>query len=202
MGLTINRSRVPNVVLIGGTGSGKTTVGFHLARALGFGVYDTDAIIEKKAGCPIRELFAQKGWDEVRAIESEALRDASGILNHVVSVGAGALENPDNLATIKKLGPLVWISAPTSEIVGRILMNPDELESRPHLQDAVAIENRSERLEFLSNKINGLMERRHELYSQADLVIQNSYATAEVSALTIKSLLQQWSNSTRESDSL
>ena len=50
--------RYARVVLIGFSGTGKSTVGKHLAERLGWALVDTDAEIERRAGTTIPALFA------------------------------------------------------------------------------------------------------------------------------------------------
>ncbi|HVR31897.1 MAG TPA: shikimate kinase, partial [Acidimicrobiia bacterium] len=49
-------------------GTGKSTVGRRLAKALGFGWLDTDRMIEDRHG-PIPEIFARAGESVFRGIE-------------------------------------------------------------------------------------------------------------------------------------
>ena len=55
------------VVLVGFMGAGKTSA----ARTLDPAALDTDAEIERRAGCSIPELFAQRGEGEFRALEEQ-----------------------------------------------------------------------------------------------------------------------------------
>ncbi|MDP8964255.1 MAG: AAA family ATPase, partial [Cyanobacteriota bacterium] len=66
-----------NVFLIGMMGVGKTTVGRLLARQLGYGFIDTDALIEQAAGKTINEIFARDGEDAFRQLESQVLSEVS-----------------------------------------------------------------------------------------------------------------------------
>jgi shikimate kinase len=81
----------PKAVLIGLPGSGKSTIGRRLAKALDCPLLDTDAAIEERTGRSIAEIFAADGESEFRRIEREvvceALRDHDG----VVSLGGGAI---------------------------------------------------------------------------------------------------------------
>jgi len=84
----------PKAVLIGLPGSGKSTIGRRLAKALDCPLLDTDAAIEESTGRTIAEIFATDGESGFRAIEQEvtcaALRDFDGIL----SLGGGAITTP------------------------------------------------------------------------------------------------------------
>mgnify|MGYP002520189723 CR=1 FL=1 len=65
-----------NVVLTGMPGSGKSTVG-KLLNMDGFSFVDTDAEIEKRCGCTIKELIEKKGESCFRDLESEVIADVS-----------------------------------------------------------------------------------------------------------------------------
>lgn len=51
-----------NITLIGMPGSGKSTVGVLLAKALGFGFLDTDLLIQQREGALLQELLDSGGW--------------------------------------------------------------------------------------------------------------------------------------------
>ncbi|ETA96568.1 shikimate kinase [Mycobacterium avium 10-5581] len=84
----------PKAVLIGLPGSGKSTIGRRLAKALGVGFLDTDAAIEQRTGRPIAEIFATDGEREFRRIEEEAVRAALTEHDGVLSLGGGAVTSP------------------------------------------------------------------------------------------------------------
>ena len=50
-----------NIYLIGMMGSGKSTIGEHVARELGMNFFDSDLEIEKKTGKSVNALFAYNG---------------------------------------------------------------------------------------------------------------------------------------------
>ena len=84
----------PKAVLIGLPGSGKSTIGRRLAKAMGVAMLDTDAAIEEKTGRTIADIFANDGEDEFRRIEEEVVRDALNTHNGVLSLGGGAVTTP------------------------------------------------------------------------------------------------------------
>ena len=60
-----------SIALVGMPGCGKSTVGRHLARHLGMRFADSDAEVERRVGCSIREYFDRAGEDvQMRRIES------------------------------------------------------------------------------------------------------------------------------------
>ena len=52
---------VYNITLIGMPGSGKSTVGVLLAKALGFGFLDTDLVIQQQEGALLQDILDRRG---------------------------------------------------------------------------------------------------------------------------------------------
>jgi shikimate kinase len=84
----------PKAVLIGLPGSGKSTIGRRLAKALGVELLDTDAAIEQTTGRAIPDIFVNDGEQEFRRIEEEVIREALGSHEGVLSLGGGAITSP------------------------------------------------------------------------------------------------------------
>ncbi|MBA2277572.1 MAG: shikimate kinase, partial [Chloroflexia bacterium] len=79
------------VVLIGFSGTGKTTVASGLAHQLGWHPRDTDAEIEARLGRSIPEVFAHDGEQFFRAEERRTLLDALARQRVVIATGGGAI---------------------------------------------------------------------------------------------------------------
>ena len=117
------------VILIGFRGTGKTSVGRILAARLGLPFYDTDALIEQRAGMPIPEIFRRAGEAHFRALEREvvaSLRDVEG----VIGTGGGAVCDPTNVADLRRHGRIYLLTAPPGVIHERIAGS-----NRPGLTD-------------------------------------------------------------------
>ncbi|OBI90130.1 shikimate kinase [Mycobacterium sp. 1245805.9] len=84
----------PKAVLVGLPGSGKSTIGRRLAKALGVGLLDTDAAIEQQTGRSIADIFATDGEQEFRRIEEQVVRAALTEHDGVLSLGGGAVTSP------------------------------------------------------------------------------------------------------------
>jgi len=110
-----------SIVLTGFMGSGKSTVGKLLAGAFGFDFIDIDEEIEKAAGKPIKDIFAEDGEPAFRQMErdiaagiaADIVADiAAGIATDVaacrrgkgvvISTGGGFLTNDANAALFPK----------------------------------------------------------------------------------------------------
>jgi shikimate kinase len=81
----------PKAVLIGLPGSGKSTIGRRLAKALNLTLLDTDAAIEETTGRTIADIFATDGEKEFRRIEEDVIRSALKSHDGVLSLGGGAV---------------------------------------------------------------------------------------------------------------
>ncbi|RAV15681.1 shikimate kinase [Mycolicibacterium sp. GF69] len=81
----------PRAVLVGLPGSGKSTIGRRLARALDVSMLDTDAAIEETTGRTIADIFAADGEQEFRRIEEQVIREALQTHDGVLSLGGGAV---------------------------------------------------------------------------------------------------------------
>ena len=84
----------PKAVLVGLPGSGKTTIGRRLSKALAVSLLDTDVAIEQRTGRTIADIFAADGEQEFRRIEEGVVRAALAEHDGVVSLGGGAVTSP------------------------------------------------------------------------------------------------------------
>ena len=86
-----------SVAIVGYMGSGKTTLGRYLARALSLEFVDLDRAIVKSAGKRIPEIFASTARDISGIWSTRRLVQAlDGETPSVVACGGGAVVRPDN----------------------------------------------------------------------------------------------------------
>jgi shikimate kinase len=110
-----------NLILFGFKGCGKTTIGQQLAAQLHCTFIDTDHLIEKKGGKPVREIVLTFGFDRFLKLEQEAVASLKGVSGCVIAVGGGTVLNPENLNTLEKLGTLVYLQASKETLKRRML---------------------------------------------------------------------------------
>ena len=99
-----------NIVLTGMPGSGKSTVG-RLFDIEGYTFIDTDAEIEKRCGCTIKELISDKGETYFRDLETEVIREVSSESCRIISTGGGAILKEENVRCLKRNGKLFFLNA-------------------------------------------------------------------------------------------
>jgi shikimate kinase len=84
----------PKAVLMGMPGSGKSTIGRRLAKAMDVALLDTDAKIVETTGRTVADIFSNDGEKEFRRIEEEVVRAALAKHDGIVSLGGGAITSP------------------------------------------------------------------------------------------------------------
>lgn len=130
---------MPNLALIGFSGSGKSSVGRRLAERLGWRFVDLDAAIAAEAGMTVPEIFAREGEASFRARESDHLRRALAGEFVVVATGGGAVVAPANRALMLERAFVICLEARPETIHARLaahLAEDEEGAVRPLLADA------------------------------------------------------------------
>ncbi|MBV5320595.1 MAG: shikimate kinase [Sulfuricurvum sp.] len=124
-----------NIVLIGFMGVGKGSVAREILKQSDLVALDTDDIIESMENRRIKKIFAEEGEEYFRELERKVARwlqkEVRGTL---ISTGGGFFKVPN----LKKIGTIVYLSAPFETIHSRILSHPDaekKLRKRPLMQD-------------------------------------------------------------------
>ncbi|MFV4051288.1 shikimate kinase AroK [Mycobacterium tuberculosis] len=125
----------PKAVLVGLPGSGKSTIGRRLAKALGVGLLDTDVAIEQRTERSIADIFATDGEQEFRRIEEDVVRAALADHDGVLSLGGGAVTSPGVRAALAG-HTVVYLEISAAEGVRRtggntvrpLLAGPDRAE--------------------------------------------------------------------------
>jgi shikimate kinase len=84
----------PKAVLMGMPGSGKSTIGRRLAKAMGLTLLDTDTKIVETTGRTIADIFTNDGEKEFRRVEEEVVRATLAEHDGIVSLGGGAITSP------------------------------------------------------------------------------------------------------------
>ena len=108
-----------NMILIGMPGSGKSTVGVVLAKALGMGFLDVDLLIQEREGTLLQQLIDRQGVERFLDLERDAILslDCRGT---VVAPGGSCVCREEALAHMRRLGTVVYLELPLAEVAGRI----------------------------------------------------------------------------------
>ena len=152
------------VVLTGFMGTGKSEVGKRLAKRLGRAFVDTDELVEARAGKSVPAIFRDDGESRFRALEREAVADATARAGTVIALGGGAILDDENVARVRASGVLVCLTASADTILKRI----GDVRRRPLLAQGDARAN-----------VERLLAERREAYGAADVTVDTSARTAD-----------------------
>lgn len=158
------------IVLVGLMGAGKTKIGRRLAARLNLPFFDSDNEIETAAGETIEEIFRNRGEAVFRDGERRVIARLLAQPTHVLATGGGSFMDPATRAVIARRGVSVWLRADLDVLVVRV----SRRSNRPLLQHS---DPRSVLAE--------LIERRHPIYAEADIAIDSSNGSAELTTTRV-----------------
>lgn len=157
---------IRRVVLIGLSGTGKSTVARLIAAKLGWTTFDTDAEIELRAGVTIPELFRDRGETDFRTRERSALREGLARNEVVIATGGGAVVE-DGVWSAELLGRpetlVVWLDGDSAVLVERLrtqALSGEGTAVRPLLSDGDPLQ-----------RLDAMRARRSVAYGRADVTI-------------------------------
>ena len=108
-----------NIILIGMPGSGKSTVGVLLAKALGFDFIDTDLTLQQREGALLQDILNERGTEAFLDLEQTAICSVS-CENSVISPGGSCVCRERSMAHLKSLGRVVYLRLPLQELETRL----------------------------------------------------------------------------------
>jgi len=148
-----------NLVLVGFSCSGKTTLGRNLARRLRLHFVDSDRYLEEMTGRSIPDIFREDGETAFREIEAEAIARITAERRQVISTGGGAFVNTTNRDALRDGNLVVHLQVRPETVVDR-LRNSRSGRPRPLLDSPDPLV-----------RVMELMEERKEAYSAAHVTI-------------------------------
>ncbi len=156
--MNLKLKRTPGIYLVGFMGSGKSTIGRHLAHRLGWSFFDLDDEIERAEGCAIADIFASRGEEMFRRIEAEMLKQHVRWIERgrpsVLALGGGAFAQAGNRSLLEGNGISIWLDCPFTVVERRACNDP----RRPLAADPA--------------QFRSLFDSRRDDYAKADLRIE------------------------------
>lgn len=178
------------IVLTGPMGAGKTAVGGQLARRLSAHFYDTDQVIEQRAGRTIAEIFAVDGEAAFRQLEEQTCVDLieTAKPSTILALGGGAFMNAAIRAAANNREDTLSVYLHTSPEASweRIRRSVHGATKRPLLSHPNPL-----------GKLRDLYEKRHPLYSEASFTVTTDDMQTPDVVLEIEAHIQAQARATR-----
>lgn len=172
------------IVLVGLSGSGKSTVAAQLATTLSWTCIDMDAEIESRFGRTIPDIFRDEGEAAFRVAEREILSNALRRDEVVIATGGGAVVPPETWGEelLGRAGTLVIALEVTPDVaLGRLLAQ--------QAAEGSAVERPLLAGNDPLGRLTSLKENRQDVYDRAAISLVADRATPEIVAGEIAGLL-------------
>lgn len=165
-------------MLVGLSGSGKTTVARLLARRLGWRFVDTDHEIRRQAGQTVQEIFRVHGEPRFRAIEADVVADVCSRNRQVIATGGGAPVAEANRERLLDGNLVIYLESSPSILADRLSRSLGR-EPRPMLENRDLVE-----------RLDELARQRDPHYRCAHHVVQTDRRTPREVADVIAEIIR------------
>ena len=109
-----------NLVLLGMSGSGKSSLGLLIAKVTGLKLYDIDRLIEKEVNLKITSIFETKGEAFFRNLEEKITLNILKMSNSIIALGGGAFLNEKIRSRILKYHCSIWLRWEKNTLISRL----------------------------------------------------------------------------------
>ena len=136
---------MPNLIIIGPPGAGKSSVGRQLGKVMQIPFSDTDKIIEERAGKKIAEIFLEDGEPIFREIEREVVLAEIAKEDGILALGGGSILDSEVDKELSKLkSRVIYLEVSISNAAPRVGFNKDRplLAVNPRQQWMALMEKR------------------------------------------------------------
>lgn len=121
---------LPNLILIGPMGAGKSTIGRLLAAELSREFYDSDHEIQARCGADIPWIFDVEGEAGFRDRETQMIRELARHKGVVIATGGGAVLREENRRLLRESGTVIYLLTTVEQQLRRTAKD----RNRPLLQ--------------------------------------------------------------------
>ena len=136
---------MPNLIIIGPPGAGKSSVGRQLGKVMQIPFSDTDKIIEERTGKKIAEIFLEDGEPIFRKIEREVVLEEIAKEEGILALGGGSILDAEVDKELSRLkSRVIYLEVSISNAAPRVGFNKDRplLAVNPRQQWMALMEKR------------------------------------------------------------
>lgn len=152
---------ISRVYIVGYMGAGKSSAAKRIANKINWTSCDLDTLFEEKYKISVHDFFRKYGEDAFRKLESELLKNTSGISQSIIATGGGTPCFFDNMSWMNENGVTVFLQISPQTSFNRLAHSK---KKRPLLQD----KNETELMDFIKKQY----DLRMPYYQKAQYVIK------------------------------
>lgn len=108
-----------NIILVGMPSCGKSTLGRMLSKELGYDFIDTDEVIIRQNGCPLRDILDARGVDGFVSVEEAAVCSVEADKT-VIATGGSVVYSEKAMEHLKAMGKIVYLCLTFDEMERRL----------------------------------------------------------------------------------
>ncbi len=162
-----------NIVLVGMSGAGKSTIGYRISEKLDRRFYDIDQEIVLRENLKIEDIFSRYGEEYFRSVESNIIEEVSQKDGLVISTGGGSILDSRNIVNLRRNSQVIYLRASVDQLYENL--------------------QKSNQVRPLINKkedIGRLLETRSKIYeASCDYIIDtDSRSISDIVASIIKNI--------------
>ena len=166
-----------NVTLIGMPGSGKSTIGVILAKALRYEFLDSDLLIQKQEKRKLSEIIEQDGPEKFKEIENQVNADIH-VTDTVIAPGGSVIYCDEAMEHLKSIGKVIYLKLSLESLSKRL----GNLKGR-----GVLLKD--------GQSLKDLYEERVPLYEKyADIIVNEHHSTIQKTVNKIVEKLEDMKN--------
>lgn len=169
-----------NIILVGLSGTGKSSVGERVALTLGWNLVDMDSDLEAQTGKSVPRMFSEDGEASFRRMEKELLERICQENGQVISTGGGVIIDEENRRLVLDRGLVVCLEASPETICQRLSEEGESGTERPLLSGSDPLE-----------RIRALKTERQGYYSIAHHTVNTESLTVDEVASAVVGLYRE-----------
>lgn len=171
-------TRPRHLLLVGLSGSGKSTVGHLVADGLGATLFDIDQLLVRQMGMPVTQMFGMLGEPEFRRMERDAVAAAWAAEGPSVIVpGAGWATQPGQMEAARARSLTIYLQCLPAVAAKRI----EQGEGRPLLAGVDP-----------EQRIKAQLKEREPFYHLADHEVATGKRSAQEVAAEVMALARRY----------